>query len=182
MLPLTPLLLRRVPCSWEALPEAFGVSRGRLGTGPGLARGFVGRAPIHDHVSEFAFCFLSDIPSSPSTDTTSSCTAIGLRTPRCLRALGCPFGTETDVECDLLPPLRGVSSSRAVLDLTTCSEALDADRVRFFGRLQTNTDQSAFPLHGDGDLRVIITPLPLLPPARSSISVLKKFSIPIDSG
>jgi hypothetical protein len=52
--------------------------------------------------------------------------------------------------------------------------------VRFFGRLQTNIDQSAFHLYG-GDLRVIIGALPLLPSARSSLSVINSFSIPIDS-
>jgi hypothetical protein len=114
-------------------------------------------------------------------DTTISCTAAGLRPPRCLRALRWPFDAETDAECDLLPPLRGVSSSRTVFDPVICSEALDADRVRFFGRLQTNIDQSAFRLCGGGDLRVIISALPFLPSARSSFPIINSFSIPIDS-
>jgi len=60
-----------------------------------------------------------------------SCTA-GLRPPLCLRA-GWPFAAETDAECGLLPPLTGISSSLAAVDPAACSEALDADRVRFFG-------------------------------------------------
>lgn len=105
-------------------------------------------------------------------DMTRSIAAGGFRPARGFRPL-LPFETGMDAECDFVLPLIAGSSPTIGFARMARSDALDADRVRFFGKLIWFHLLEERPWRDNvRDLRVVFCALPLFPPSWPNLAIV----------